>query len=102
MLAGSAVAAAPLLAELAAAKTPETTTAITQSAAASAPLSIPKGTKVYYIGRGCVGCQTCKTFCPAQAVHYGDGGNEIDQNKCIHCGVCYEECPCCVITETTN
>jgi Fe-S-cluster-containing hydrogenase component 2 len=39
-------------------------------------------------------------FCPAEAIHFGDTGNEIDQNKCIHCGTCYEECPISVVTET--
>jgi ferredoxin len=59
-----------------------------------------KGMKVYYIGRGCIGCHACLTFCPAKAIHFGDTGNEIDQNKCIHCGTCYNECPISVISET--
>jgi Fe-S-cluster-containing hydrogenase component 2 len=59
-----------------------------------------KGEKIYYIPRGCIGCQVCKTFCPAKAIHFGDGGNEIDQKKCIHCGTCYRECPLSVVTET--
>jgi ferredoxin len=100
VLASSAVAAAPLLAELKAASAE--TAAVTQTAAASAPLSVSKGTKIYFIGRGCVGCQTCKTFCPVQAIHFGNCANEIDQSKCVHCGTCYEECPNCVITETIN
>jgi ferredoxin len=61
-----------------------------------------KGGKIYYIPRGCIGCQVCKTFCPAKAIHFGDGGDEIDQKKCIHCGTCYRECPVSVITETIN
>ena len=59
-----------------------------------------KGKKIYYIGHGCVGCHVCMAFCPAGAVRFGDTGNEIDQNKCIHCGTCYNECPICVISET--
>jgi ferredoxin len=57
--------------------------------------------KIYFITRGCIGCQTCRTFCPAKAIHFGDTGNEIDQKKCLHCGTCYRECPTCVITETS-
>jgi fumarate reductase flavoprotein subunit len=60
----------------------------------------PKGTKIYYIGNECVGCQVCKTFCPAQAIRFGDCKDEIDQKKCIHCGTCYRECPVSAITET--
>jgi len=60
-----------------------------------------KAGKVYFITRGCVGCQTCRTFCPAKAIHFGDTGNEIDQKKCLHCGTCYRECPISVITETS-
>ena len=59
-----------------------------------------KGDMVYFIGHGCIGCQVCRTFCPAEAIHFGDTGNEIDQNKCEHCGTCYEECPISVVTET--
>jgi len=92
MLASSAVATTPFLADLTSAK----------AASAAAPLSIPKGSNVYFIGRGCIGCQVCRTFCPAKAIHYGDGANEIDQSKCIHCGTCYAECPNCVITRTVN
>jgi uncharacterized Fe-S center protein len=66
----------------------------------SAEAKAAKGTKIYFIGRGCVGCHVCMAFCPAEAVRFGDTGNEIDQDKCIHCGTCYEECPICVISET--
>jgi ferredoxin len=60
----------------------------------------PKGTKIYYINDGCVGCQACRTFCPAQAIRFGNCRNEIDQKKCIHCGTCYRECNISVISET--
>lgn len=59
-----------------------------------------KSGKIYFINRGCVGCQVCKTFCPQQAIRYGNCGNEIDQEKCIHCGTCYRGCPVSVISET--
>jgi uncharacterized Fe-S center protein len=100
MLASSAAAATPFLADLTSAKAAAAESK--QCAAAAAPLSIPNGTKIYYLGRGCIGCQVCRTFCPVKAIHLGDGANEIDQSKCIHCGTCYAECPNCVITETVN
>jgi ferredoxin len=96
MMVGSAAIASPLLlnaaGSMAAGKTAETKTTETGIA--------PKGTKIYYIGNECVGCQVCKTFCPAQAIRFGDCKNEIDQKKCVHCGTCYRECPICVISET--
>ena len=98
MAAGAALAATPLMAELAVVKTAAAENK--PFATKAAPETLAKGTLVYFIGRGCVGCQTCRTLCPAQAIHLGDGANEIDQNTCIHCGTCYEECPACVITET--
>jgi ferredoxin len=96
MIVSSAAIASPLLLDaaglMAAPKTAEPRT--TEQKAA-------KGGKIYFIGRGCIGCQTCRTFCPAKAIHFGDTGNEIDQKKCMHCGTCYRECPTCVVTETT-
>ena len=95
MMVSSAAIASPLIlnatGSMAAAKSAENKTTAT---------NIAKGTKVYFIGRGCIGCQTCRTLCPAKAIHLGDGANEIDLNACIHCGTCYEECPTCVITKT--
>jgi Fe-S-cluster-containing hydrogenase component 2 len=95
MLVGSAAIATPLLFgaahSIAVAKSAETKTAET---------SIAKGTKIYFIGRECIGCQACRTFCPAKAIHFGNTGNEIDQEKCIHCGTCYRECPISVVSET--
>jgi ferredoxin len=96
MLVGSAAIASPLLlnvaGSLAAGNTGETKTTNTGIAA--------KGTKIYYINDGCVGCQACRTFCPVQAIRFGNCRNEIDQKKCIHCGTCYRECNISVISET--
>jgi ferredoxin len=96
IIAGSAAIASPLLlnvaSSMATAKAAETKPAET---------GIAKGTRIYFIGHGCIGCQACRTFCPAKAIHFGDTGNEIDQKKCMHCGTCYRECPISVVTETT-
>jgi ferredoxin len=95
MMVSSAAIASPLLlnaaSSMAAAKPADTKPTVTNSA---------KATKIYFIDHGCIGCQVCRTFCPAKAIHFGDTGNEIDQNKCIHCGTCYRECPISVVTET--
>jgi ferredoxin len=58
-----------------------------------------KKSKIYYISNKCVGCHTCKVFCPQKAIFYGERKMEIDQDKCIQCGTCYNECPICVISE---
>ena len=96
MMVGSAAIASPLLlnaaGSMAAAKTAETKSTVTNAT--------KKGTKIYFIGHGCVGCHVCRLFCPAEAIHFGDTGNEIDQMKCQHCGTCYRECPISVVTET--
>jgi ferredoxin len=96
MIAGSAAIATPLLLNVAGSmatdKTGETRTTGSSLAA--------KGTKIYYINDGCVGCQACRTFCPAKAIRFGNCRNEIDQKKCIHCGTCYRECNNSVISET--
>jgi ferredoxin len=95
IMVGTAAIASPLLlnaaSSMAAAKTAESKT--TQSTTA-------KGTRIYFIGSGCIGCQACRTFCPAKAIHFGNTWNEIDQKKCLHCGTCYRECPFSNVSET--
>jgi ferredoxin len=96
MLVSSAAIASPLLLEaassMAAGKTAKSKSTEQKPA---------KPSKIYFIGHGCIGCQTCRTFCPAKAIHFGDTGNEIDQKKCMHCGTCYRECPISVVSETS-
>ena len=96
MLVGSAAIVSPLLLNSAG---PIASGKASEARAAETGVA-PKGTKIYYINDGCVGCQACRTFCPAQAIRFGDCRNEIDQKKCIHCGTCYRECNISAISET--
>jgi ferredoxin len=96
ILVGSAAIASPMLLNVAGSMAADKTA----EAKAIGTSIAPKGTKIYYINDGCVGCQACRTFCPVQAIRFGNCRNEIDQKKCIHCGTCYRECNVSVISET--
>ena len=83
---------------------------VASSAAIASPLLLdPEGLmsaaktakkdKIYYITNKCVGCHACKIFCPQKAIFYGERKMEIDQDKCVQCGTCYNECPICVVSE---
>ncbi len=90
MIAGSAaVVAAPLLSNL---------SGLVSEAKAAA---FEKGTDIYFVTGDCVGCHVCKVFCPQQAIFYGERRMAIDQDKCVHCGTCYEECPVSAVSVTT-
>jgi ferredoxin len=95
MMVGSAAIASPLLLNVAG-----SIAADKISKTRSTETDIAKGTRIYYINDGCVGCQVCKTYCPVQAIRFGNCRNEIDQKKCIHCGTCYRGCNISVISET--
>ncbi|MCM0760896.1 [FeFe] hydrogenase, group A [Sporomusa sphaeroides DSM 2875] len=42
----------------------------------------------------CKGCDSCKTFCPADAIAGKYGAvHKIDAEKCINCGQCLVNCP---------
>jgi heterodisulfide reductase subunit A-like polyferredoxin len=92
IIAGSVAIAAPIIMDAAGS---------VQAAEAATAKTTATGTgKTYYIGHDCMGCQVCRMMCPANAIDYGDDRNEIDQEKCQHCGTCYRECPISVISET--
>jgi ferredoxin len=92
IIAGSAAIAAPIIMDVSG-SVPEVQAATARTAATGTG-------KIYYIGHDCMGCQVCRFMCPAGAIDYGDDRNEIDQEKCRHCGTCYRECPISVISET--
>lgn len=89
LVAGSAAVATPLLFKF--------TGAVPSVKAAEKKAS--KKDRIYYITNKCVGCHACKVFCPQKAIFYGERKMEIDQDKCIQCGTCYNECPISVISE---
>ncbi len=89
LVAGSAAVATPLLLKF--------TGAVPSVNAAEKKAS--KKDRIYYITSKCVGCHACKVFCPQKAIFYGERKMEIDQDKCIQCGTCYNECPISVISE---
>jgi pyruvate formate lyase activating enzyme len=42
----------------------------------------------------CLGCDRCRTVCPADALRTaGDGAKVVDPARCDSCGQCAEECP---------
>ena len=42
----------------------------------------------------CVGCDTCRSVCPAGAILGGPGEkHSIEYNKCVNCGQCLLNCP---------
>jgi len=87
LVAGSAAIATPALLNL------------TGPAAAAAMAKKLGKDKIYFITSKCIGCHACKIFCPQKAVYYGVRKMEIDQEKCVQCGTCYNECPIDVIEE---
>ncbi len=46
----------------------------------------------------CTGCAACMNLCPKAAISMKENGEGflypvIDEDKCIHCGLCYKRCP---------
>lgn len=47
---------------------------------------------MYIIQKGCLCCHNCALECPVQAIDYRGTHYEIDQDKCIGCGLCQRLC----------
>lgn len=49
-------------------------------------------------GYGCLGCGTCVSHCPFDAMYMKDQIAHVDREKCVACGKCVEICPKNIIT----
>ena len=47
---------------------------------------------MFQINNNCVGCHNCAGECPMQAIDWLGGKYEIDQDKCVQCGLCAKVC----------
>lgn len=49
----------------------------------------------YIVTNACRGCfaQPCRLNCPKEAISIVNGRAEIDPNKCVNCGKCFDVCP---------
>ncbi|MGM0509806.1 MAG: DUF362 domain-containing protein [Thermoplasmatota archaeon] len=41
----------------------------------------------------CIGCEICANECPVDTIYMKDGKAEVDMDGCIHCGRCHGVCP---------
>ena len=55
---------------------------------------------MYQITANCVGCHNCASECPMQAIDYVGCKYEIDQDKCVECGLCARVCHTASIIDT--
>ncbi len=57
------------------------------------PESISARPQLHWLASRCIGCGTCCTVCPEDALHLSAEGMAIDRQRCTHCGQCAAECP---------
>ena len=57
------------------------------------PEGISPKRQVWWDGRKCIGCLSCKDQCQNGALELDEQGVHIDRERCIACGLCAEQCP---------
>ena len=55
---------------------------------------------MFQINDNCVCCHNCYSECPMQAIDYVGNKYEIDQDKCMECGLCAKVCHTASIIDT--
>ena len=55
---------------------------------------------MFQITKNCVGCHNCYCECPMQAIDWVGAKYEIDQDKCVQCGLCAKVCHTASIIDT--
>ncbi|MBN1166341.1 MAG: 4Fe-4S binding protein, partial [Methanospirillaceae archaeon] len=46
----------------------------------------------------CTGCGTCVQYCREKAIRVVSGKIVLNEEKCVHCGMCVESCPFHILT----
>ncbi len=41
----------------------------------------------------CVGCGSCESVCPVEAIKVQESVAKVEEDTCIECGACTNECP---------
>ncbi len=57
------------------------------------PESISPKPELIWVGNRCIGCRTCLSVCPENALSMTEQGIEINRALCRVCGACAGECP---------
>lgn len=60
--------------------------------------SADKKLKGFEITDRCIKCKKCEKICPQKCID----NFKIKQNNCLHCGLCFEECPVNAIEKIRN